>query len=131
MTPEEALRKITEACGPKNKIIVQNSALMTARKGFSLYTQTSVLEFIHAGGLEKAEFIGYGTWENDPNHKNKAKIYEYHFYLKDKFGYFAAAYITKTSFWVVKSLKEDTEHDHRNLQFKDLQKMIKDHEGKK
>lgn len=131
MTPEEALQGIIEACGPKTNIIVRKGALRTARTGFNLYTETSVLDFIHAGGLEKAEFIGYGTWEKDSNQANKAKIYEYHFYPKDKFGYFAAAYITATAFWVIKSFKEDTENDHRILQFKDLQKMIQDQERNK
>ena len=131
MTPEEALQKIIDACGSKSKITVKRGALKTARTDFSLYSEESVLDFIHAGGLEKAEFIGYGTWENDPNQANKAKIYEYRFYPKNKFGYFAAAYIAATSFWVIKSFKEDTENDHRNLQFKDLQKMIQDQERNK
>ena len=103
------------ACGRAGEVIPVQGARITARTDFSLLTDRDIRDFVANGGLEQPRFINKAPWKNNPDPLVLIEVDAYAFFSGVSYGYVAFLFVPKTSKWLIKSFKKNTEPDPRNL----------------
>ena len=83
------------------------------QRDFNIKEMSQGIEFIQYDGLEDPTFIKIKPWVNNPEPQNEIMVYSWSFYSGPKYGYLAFFYQPKTSKWVIKSFKNNTNPDPR------------------